>query len=185
MRPIGGGGPVLAERVAIRRVGIDDYSDVRYLHAKSLVAHTADTLSEAEVATYVALVYSAAYGDILAGADLHGAFKDGQLVGTASWQANGDDGKVARISAVFVHPLFVRLGIGRRLVGEVEARALQSGFDHFSISAIGNSVPFFEKLGYEVSSRGVKSFGPGCALPVAFLRKRVPRQARAPHSPAA
>jgi GNAT superfamily N-acetyltransferase len=169
----------LARALAIRRVSVDEHSHVRHLHAKAMASQSAESLSEGEIEAFIAFVRSAAYSDSLMAEDVHGAFIDSQLVGTASWHANGDDGQAARIASVFVHPLFVRLGIGRRLLAEVEARAFQSGFAHFSVSATINAVPFFERLGYQVASRGVRTLGPACALPVAFLRKIVPRQARA------
>lgn len=177
---IGGLAHALVETVVVRQVGLDDFSEARYLHAKALSAQTADALSDDEISAFVALANSAAYADVLRQEEIYGAFIDGQLVGTASWQVNNDDGKVVRISSVFVHPMFWRYGIGRRLVAEVEARAMHSGFDQFSVSTTFNAVPFFEKVGYQVSSRGVRSFGPACALPVAFLRKVVVRQVRTP-----
>jgi GNAT superfamily N-acetyltransferase len=176
MTAIGGSGWKI---LAIRRIGLDDYSDVRYLHGKSMVTHSADALSDAEAAAFDAFVRSPAYSAYLMAEELYGAFIDGQLIGTASWQANGDDGQMARISSVFVDPMFMRIGIGRRLLAEVEARAYQSGFDQFGASVTANAIPFFEKLGYQVASRGVKALGPDCSLPVAFLRKTVPRLARA------
>jgi hypothetical protein len=39
-----------------------------------------------------------------------------------------------------------------------------------------NAVPFFQKRGYTVVSRGVKVFSTECALPVAFLAKRLARR---------
>jgi GNAT superfamily N-acetyltransferase len=98
---------------------------------------------------------------------------DGHLVGTASWLANADSGETARIACVFVHPLFTRLGLGGRLLAEVEARADQSGYEQLGVSATINAVPFFQRYGYVETSRGVKAFGPECWLPVAFLRKRI------------
>jgi putative acetyltransferase len=176
---IGGG------TVAIRRIGIDDHAAVRYLHTKSMTAQSTDALSETEIAAFAAFVNSAAYSDCLLAEDVYGAFVDGQLVGTASWQFNGDDGRTARISSVYVDPLFARLGIGRRLLAEVEAMAARSGFGQFGISATINAVPFFEKLGYHEASRGVKMLGPDCPLPVAFLRKSAPLLARPARAPAA
>ena len=126
-----------------------------------------------------AFVESAAYSDLLRTEEVHGAFIDRQLIGTASWLANSDDGETARIASVFVHPVFTRLGIGGRLLGEVEARAAQSGFDQLGATATINAVPFFERHGYAEASRGVKAFGPACWLPVAFLRKRASRIVRA------
>lgn len=163
--------------ITIRRIGIDDHSDVRHVHAKSMTAKSLDALSQAEIEAFVAFVRSPAYSDALMAEDVYGAFAERQLVGTASWHVNGDDGRTARISSVFVDPLFCGLGIGRRLLAEVETRARQSGFGQFGISATINAVPFFEKLGYREASRGVKVLGQDCALPVAFLRKTVNRMA--------
>jgi ribosomal protein S18 acetylase RimI-like enzyme len=178
-------GGISWDGIVIRRIGVDDHSNVRHLHAKAMTSQSADALSDAEIAAFVAFVRSPAYSDMLMGEDVHGAFVDGQLIGTAAWHVSGDDGQVARISSVFVHPLFIGRGLGRRLLAEVEARANQSGFDQLGTSATANAVAFFEKLGYQVASRGVKTYGPGCALPVAFLRKSVPRTAREGHKPAA
>ena len=165
--------------LALRRIGLDDHSQVRHVHARAMRAHCGDTLSEAELAACLDFMGSPAYSDHLVSKEVHGAFVDGQLVGTASWLANGDDGETARIASVFVDPMFARLGIGGRLLGEVEARAAQSGFDQLGASATLNAVPFFERHGYTEASRGVKAFGPACWLPVAFLRKRAVRLIRA------
>jgi GNAT superfamily N-acetyltransferase len=165
--------------VAIRQVGLDEHSHLRHLHARAMRSQTGDALSDAEVAAFIAFVNSPAYSDLLRSDEVHGAFVDGQLIGTASWLVNGDDGETARIASVFVHPMFARLGIGGRLLAEVEGRASQAGFDQLGASVTINAVPFFERRGYAEASRGVKAFGPSCWLPVAFLRKRVPRLLRA------
>src|SRR5262245_44867869 len=179
------GGGLAWKVLAIRRVGLDDHSAVRHLHARSMRSQSGDALSDAEIAAFKAFVGSPAYSDCLLAEEVYGAFVDGQLVGTAGWHLNGDDGRTARISSVFVDPLFGRLGIGRRLLAEVEARAYQSGFAQLGISATINAVPFFEKLGYREASRGVKTLGTDCALPVAFLRKSVPRLVRRVQEPPA
>jgi hypothetical protein len=77
-----------------------------------------------------------------------------------------------------VDPLFCRLGIGRRLLAEVEGRAFQSGFRQLGAGVTLNAVPFFARLGYRQASRGVKTLGPGCSLPVMFMRKTAPRSLR-------
>lgn len=172
-------GGIAWKSVAIRRVGLDDHSDVRHLHATSIRSQSGGALSDTELAAFLAFVGSPAYSDSLLAQELHGAFVDGQLVGTASWYVNGDDGQTARIASVFVHPLFARLGIGGRLLAEVEDRACRSGFHQLGTSTTINAVAFFERYGYQEASRGVKAFGPDCWLPVAFLRKRAPRLGRA------
>ncbi len=158
--------------VAVRRVGLDDHAQVRYLHTRAMRAQCGDALSDGELAAFLAFVDHPAYSDHLRTEEVHGGFMDGQLIGTASWLANADDGETARIASVFVHPMFTRLGLGGRLLAEAEGRAAQSGFEHLGATATINAVPFFERYGYVEASRGVKAFGPECWLPVAFLRKR-------------
>ncbi len=106
MTPMGGRGK---SPIAIRRIGIDDHADVRYLHIRAMTEQSFGALSDAEMAAFVAFVNSPDYSDHILAENMYGAFVDGQLVGTAAWQFNGDDGRVARISSVFVHPVFGRL----------------------------------------------------------------------------
>jgi N-acetylglutamate synthase-like GNAT family acetyltransferase len=162
----------LDERLSLRRIGVDDFSDLRYLHATSLRAQTLDVLSEEEIAAFVRLVYSPAYSTLVMKEDLQGAWLDAELVGTVSWHPAGNSGSTASIGGIFVrHP---RLGIGRRLLAEAEARAHQSGFERVSACATANAVPFFLRFGYEPVSRGVRSLSLGCVLPVTFVKKRLP-----------
>ena len=162
---------LLSDKLKVRPIDVDDFSQVRYLHARSLSAQTLDVLTDEEVAAFKALVYSPAYTDMLMQEELCGAWLDGELVGTASWHAIGDDGQSAGIGPVYVH--YARLGIGRRLLTEAEARARQSGFAKFAGWATANAVPFYERHGYRIVSRGVKNLSPQCALPVTFLRKEL------------
>lgn len=163
----------LGHRLITRPLGVDDFSSVRYLHVASLSSQTTDVLSDREIAAFVAFVRSPDYADALAQEEAYGAWFDGELLGTASWQPAASNSAIARVGSVFVrHP---RLGIGRRLLTTVETRARQLGFVRFSAAATANAVPFFERLGYEQASRGTKALAPHCVLPVTFLRKSLPR----------
>ena len=108
---------VLDDRLLLRPVAIDDYAEIRHLHAAAMLSATVGVLSELEVAAFVRLVHSPDYPAILMKEDVFGAWLDGELVGTASWQSSAANGVTARIGSIFVrHP---RYGIGRRLVTEV------------------------------------------------------------------
>jgi GNAT superfamily N-acetyltransferase len=162
----------LDERMTLRPIGVDDFSSLRYLHATSLRGQTLDVLSEEEVAAFVRLVYSPAYPSLLMKEELYGAWYDSELIGTVSWHAAGNGGTTASIGGIFVrHP---RLGIGRRLLAEAEARAHRCGFARLSACATANAVPFFLKFGYEKVSRGVRSLSFDCVLPVTFVKKQLP-----------
>jgi GNAT superfamily N-acetyltransferase len=170
-RPTG----TLPAGIEIRQLGIADFPAVRYLHGTVLRAQTADALTEGEIAAFASLVSSPAYSDLLREEnEIFSAWLAGELLGTAAWRINADDGTQARIGFVFArHSGF---GIGSRLLAEAEARALAWGFDRLTSFTTLNSVPFFQKRGYAVVSRGVKVFSTECALPVAFLAKRLARR---------
>ena len=162
----------LNERLALRPIGLDDFSSLRYLHVSALRAQTLDVLSEEEAAAFARLVYSPAYVSLVMREEAVGAWLDGELVGTVSWHAGGNTGSVASIGGIFVrHP---RLGIGGRLLAEAEARVHQCGFARLSACATANALPFFLRHGYEEVSRGVRSLSVGCVLPVTFVKKCLP-----------
>ena len=46
----------LNERLALRPIGLDDFSSLRYLHVSALRAQTLDVLSEEEAAAFARLV---------------------------------------------------------------------------------------------------------------------------------
>jgi GNAT superfamily N-acetyltransferase len=164
----------LTAMARIARVGLDDFSSVRYVHANAIRALAGALLSEQQIDMLLDHVRAPAYTDGLLRETLYGAWIGDKLVATASWCANDDTGSLARIGSVFVDPLFTRVGLGRRMVAEVEARALRSGFDRFAARATANAVPFFEQQGYNIASHGILLVCPGCAVPVAFMRKTVP-----------
>jgi GNAT superfamily N-acetyltransferase len=163
---------ILDTRLQIVPLGVDAYAAVRHLHATSMRAQTIGVLSDAELAAFLHLVNSPDYVPVLEKEETYAAWLHDELVGTVSWQVHATNGPVARVGCIFVrHPGF---GIGRRLIAEVEARAHQSGFARVAAGVTANAVPFLERLGYVVASRGIKTLGPSCALPVTFLRKMLP-----------
>ena len=165
----------LGAGATIRRLVVDDMAVVRHIHASSFRVYAGPFLTDEEMAAYLAYVRSADYTDDLLRCDVYGAVINGQVVGTAAWRAGDDQGSSARISAVYVDPLFTHAGIGRRLIADVEARAHQSGFKRFVTRVTGNAVPFFERLGYDIASHGVSLIAmPVAAIPVTFMRKSVP-----------
>ena len=165
----------LGAKASIRRVTIDEMASVRHVHGNSFRVYAGPYLTAEETAAFLSYIQSPRYTDDLMRSEVYGAVIEGQLVGTAAWRAGDDQGASARISAVFVDPLFTGTGIGHRLVADVEARAHQSGFKRFAARVTINAVPFYERLGYEIASQGVSQIAmPLSLLPVTFLRKSVP-----------
>jgi N-acetylglutamate synthase-like GNAT family acetyltransferase len=158
--------------VDLKPIDVDQYSLVRYVHATAMRLQAVHELDESEIEAFCDAVYTPHYTAQLQKQDLIGAWVGGELVATAGWYAS-DDGQTARIASVFVRPPFTRLGIGTCLVADVEAAARNAGFKAFGLRATGNSVSFFERLGYRVTVQGLKNIAIERGVPITFMRKIV------------
>ncbi len=166
------GTPAIADGAVIRRLSVDDFSTVRYVHTAAFKAQTAPLLTDEEILAFLVQVTTPGYIDALMTTHAYVATVGGQLVGTAAWTAGDDSGASARISSVFVDPLFTGGGIGRRLLSAVETSASDAGYHRFTVRATANAVPFFLALGYDIASHGVSSLSVvEGSLPVTFMRK--------------
>jgi GNAT superfamily N-acetyltransferase len=162
----------IAQNTVVRAVGLDDWSAIRQLHALVLKRLTGILFDEAAATALQDYVGTPDYTDELSRQNMSVALVDGHIVGTCGWIASDDHGRAARITALFMDPLFTRLGIGRRLVWDAEARARTAGFQTITTRATDMTAEYFAALGYEVSSQGIVTPVPGLAIPVLFMRKR-------------
>jgi GNAT superfamily N-acetyltransferase len=172
--PNGDGTEGKSLRLVLRPAGVDAWSEIRSLHAASFKAMAGPLLETAHVAAFIERVYSPDYTDSLVMQDLQTAWHDRQLVGTAGWVPADDAGTSARITAVYVAPLFTRLGVGRQLVTAAEARARAAGFHAYAARVFPQALGFFEALGYVRSSQGAIAIGTENGIPVTFMRKAGP-----------
>lgn len=175
--------------ISIKSVDVDHMSLVRYVHATALRMQSADEITENEIERFCDGVYEPPYTVQLMAQDLIGAWIGGELAGTAGWILS-EDASAARIASVFVRPPFTRIGIGKRLMEEIESRARLAGLSTFSLRAIGNSAPFFEKLGYTVTSLELAHIATLGGIPVTSMHKadaeqQVPPEPNATTEPAA
>lgn len=165
----------LVQAASLRQVVIDELSSVRHLHVTAMQQLAAQHLSETEVAALIAYIrseqYTARLIEAVRNGRLIGAELMGALAATAGWVAANDAGATARIMAVCVSPLYSRIGLARRALQVAETDAARAGFKVFTVRAPIGAVPFFERLGYGVTSHGVWPLPPDQAIPVGFLRK--------------
>lgn len=160
------------ERIEVRPVGIDEWSHVRHVHLSSFARLTGNFVEQDAIAAFRQLVATTDYTAELQREELQAAWIDGQLVGTCGWLPAYDNGISARITSLFVLPVFARSGVGRRLLDVIEACARAGGYQVFTTRATGNAVPFFEAMGYAASSQGVSAIAGNITVPVTFMRKR-------------
>lgn len=163
--------PVFTDLVTLRAATMDDIASIRYVHAAAFRILAGEQHTEEQVDAFVNDINAPEYSREIHDSDLTIACLDNEIIGTAGWCPADDQGRTARIRKVFVRPLFTRCGVGTMLVEAVSARAERAGFKDFSVRANMNALPFFEKIGFEITSYGVMPTKGGEDLPVAFMRR--------------
>jgi GNAT superfamily N-acetyltransferase len=158
--------------LSIRPAGLDDYSTIRHVQASAIRA-LADSLIDAnEVTAAFETIYSPSYVTELMTRSVFIAVLNGDIVGTCAWSPGDDRGHAARISNLFVLPLFQGRGIARGLLEYMEADAKRHGYSRTNAIAPVAMTGLFKSLDYAITSFGTsRDVVPGVALQVVFFRK--------------
>jgi GNAT superfamily N-acetyltransferase len=129
-------------------------------------------------------VVQSAQGEIVA---CGGWSKRKTLYGGDRWAGREDSlldpqKDAAKIRAFFVHPGWVRRGIGTMLLDACEQAALAAGFRRFEMGATLSGVPLYAARGYVSLENLAVPLANGESLPIVRMEKRLagPRPVRAP-----
>lgn len=126
--------------------------------------------------TYFVVEAKSAAGAIVA---CGGWSKRKTLFGGDVWKAREDSlldpqTDAAKIRAFFVHPDWVRRGIGTMLLDACERAAMAEGFRRFEMGATLSGVPLYSARGYvSLENLGVP-LANGESLPIVRMEKRLP-----------
>jgi GNAT superfamily N-acetyltransferase len=79
----------------------------------------------------------------------------------------------ARVRAFFVHPSWVRRGLGRSIMQACEQAIIAAGFSRVTISATLAGEPLYASFGYQVAERYDIPLSNGLNLPVVRMTKTI------------
>ena len=79
----------------------------------------------------------------------------------------------AKIRAFFVHPTWVRHGIGGMILGACESAAKTKGFHRLEMGATLTGIPFYKAKGYAELEQTEAPLGAGLSLPIVRMAKNV------------
>jgi GNAT superfamily N-acetyltransferase len=79
----------------------------------------------------------------------------------------------AKIRAFFVHPTWVRRGVGGMILDACESGAKAMGFHRLEMGATLTGIPFYRAKGYAELERTEAPLGAGLSLPIARMAKSV------------
>ena len=176
------------EAATIRKVTIDDISDVRHLHAWSIQRHMSAELSEDEIDAFREYVYSTAYTDRLCEAAVSGRLiaatlpNSPELLATSGWNPTGDAGATARLFGIFSSPLYAGHGLAALVLRHAETIAADAGCSTLSIRCPVGASGFFVSQGFDIASQGAWPLGQrNVSIHVAFLRKSIRSHSQTSH----
>lgn len=81
--------------------------------------------------------------------------------------------EAAKIRAFFVHPNWVRCGIGSLILNAAEQAATIAGFTRFEMGATLTGVPFYRRRGYEILNQMEVPLEAGISLSVVHMERSV------------
>ena len=93
------------------------------------------------------------------------------LVASGGWTTVVQEVGLARIRALYVHPNWVRQGLGRRLVAWGEEEARKEGANRFAVNSSLNAVPFYSSVGYRAVGSMDLDLGGDIAFPIVQMEK--------------
>lgn len=79
----------------------------------------------------------------------------------------------ARVRAMYTHPDFARLGIGRLVLSRCEAEALKEGFHSLELTATVAGEPLYAAYGFTVEERIEVPTSKGISVPCARMTKKL------------
>ena len=77
----------------------------------------------------------------------------------------------SRISAIYVHPQFIRQGIGSQLLRAIETKAINSKFRTLEVSASFTAQSFYHSHGYQVIGRSLILARRNLPIPCLYMKK--------------
>lgn len=105
------------------------------------------------------------------------AEREGQIVGFGSLKHDAPDEYAAEadaeVTAVYVHPDAAGDGVGSRILGDLEERARDHGYDSLLLSSSMNAVSFYGERGYDRVRETPHEFPGGVEAPVVEMKKRL------------
>lgn len=161
---------ITAPELTIVSYRTDDLPEIQALHALSFKTLARRAHTAKQIAAHTRMTQSEDYGADFESGHLFMARLGDHVVATAGWVELPGKNAVAQVHKVFVHPDMSSVGLGRRMVQEVESAARAQGFKKFTVRASGNTKSFYERMGY-LSGKPETVMTCGEELPVTLMKK--------------
>ena len=152
--------------LTIRRAVAADSLAIYEVHISAITKVCAADYTTEEIAAWTAGKTPDKYVPAILANDFFVASQSEVVVGFSEFNPQSQE-----LVAVYVHPDFVRRGIGAALLGAAEAAARARRVSRVHLHASLNAVAFYEASGYAVERYGALQLHSGTALRCAVMHK--------------
>jgi N-acetylglutamate synthase-like GNAT family acetyltransferase len=180
----------VTEKIQIRRATAADVPRLRELIEASVRGLQADDYSPAQIEGALQSVYGVDSQLIADGTYFVVESQSPEIIACGGWSkrktlyggdqfAGREDSMLdpahdpAKIRAFFVHPKWVRRGIGGMILDACENAAREAGFTRLEMGATLSGVAFYRAKGYEAIENQEVPLGDGQSLPIVRMAKRI------------
>ena len=150
----------------VRPARFSDREKIALTHKASIEALCAEHYGAQEIAGWVRVISPAIYSSAIQEKIMIVAEDDDQILGLGILDIQGQE-----VSAVYIHPKANGSGIGKKLLAELEKRAVENGLGRLSLCSTTNAKGFYEKCGYAGSETGCHELPNGVKLECIRMRK--------------
>jgi putative acetyltransferase len=160
--------------LAIRTMRFEDVAEILRVVSRAVAADCREHYDTQQRAAVYEAYATALFVDALGPFENVAAELDGRIVAFA--QLDPADG---RLRALFVDADCQRRGVGRALLADVEARAIERGRARLHGAMSLNAVPFYERAGFRAGGAAVPLMTTGAGLAVGVPIVRMEKRLRA------
>jgi N-acetylglutamate synthase-like GNAT family acetyltransferase len=171
---------IMAQTITIRRATRGDIADVDRLLARSYPRLLAADYPASVMVLAVPIIARARPELLASGKYFLALDATGRVVGAGGWSLGHPGGKDAgasdtgHVRHVATDPDMVRMGVGRKLMGEALADAARSDVRRMECLSTRTAVSFYEALGFRVVGATEVTLQPGIVFPAVRMLADLP-----------
>lgn len=155
----------------IRAAAITDTERIAVTHTASIEALCSDCYAARDIAGWVEILSPNIYEHAINEKVMLVAEEDSEIVGLGIL-----DLERSEISAVYVHPKIKGMGVGKRLLLELEAKALENNIDQLALCSTINALEFYKHCGYRGEDKTFHELSNGVKLECIRMHKTLDKQ---------
>ena len=150
----------------IRSAMLSDAEKIYLTHKASIVTLCAAHYSEQDIAEWIDILSPSLYENAINEKVMIIAEDGDDLLGLGILDAVNKE-----ICAIYIHPSSKGIGLGKRILLELEHRAHEKGIDYLTLCSTTNALGFYEHHGYNKAGQTFHELPNGVKLECTQMRK--------------